>query len=95
VRWEEGVATPPSLKQINYSDWVLLMKVKLKAWGVWSTVESDSGDLQEDIMALHVLSSAMPLEIVSAVVSKDSTKEAWDVIKTLWVGADRVRASTT
>jgi hypothetical protein len=57
-------------------------------------VESGGGDLQEDMMALDVLSSAVPPEMVSAVVSKDSAKEAWDVIKTLRVGDDRVRAST-
>jgi hypothetical protein len=57
-------------------------------------VESGGGDLQEDMMALDVLSSAVPPEMVSAVASKDSAKEAWDVIKTLRVGDDRVKAST-
>jgi hypothetical protein len=45
-------------------------------------------------MALDVFSGAVPPEMVSAVVSNDSAKEAWDVIKTLRVGKDRVRAST-
>jgi hypothetical protein len=46
------------------------------------------------MMALDVLSSVIPLEMVSAVASKDTSKEAWDAIKTLRVGDDRVRAST-
>jgi hypothetical protein len=45
-------------------------------------------------MALDVLSSVVSLEMVSAVASKDTSKEAWDAIKTLHVGDDRVRAST-
>jgi hypothetical protein len=70
------------------------MKVKLKARGLWSMVQSGGGVLQEDMMALDVLSSAVPLEMVFAVASKDSAKEAWVVIKTLRVGEDHVRAST-
>jgi hypothetical protein len=46
------------------------------------------------MMALDVLCSAVPLEMVSTVASKNTTKEAWDAIKTLRVGDDRVRAST-
>jgi hypothetical protein len=33
--------------------------------------------------------------MASAVVRKDSAKEAWDVIKVMWVGDDGVRSSTT
>jgi hypothetical protein len=39
-------------------------------------------------MALDVLSCAVPPEMVSAVVSNDSAKEAWDVIKTFQVGEE-------
>ncbi|KAG8088555.1 hypothetical protein GUJ93_ZPchr0010g8470 [Zizania palustris] len=45
------------------------------------------------MMALDVLSSAVPPEMVSAVASKDTTREAWDVIKAMRVGDDRVCAS--
>jgi hypothetical protein len=33
------------------------MKVKFKTWDLWSVVEKGGGDLQEDMMALDVLSS--------------------------------------
>jgi hypothetical protein len=69
--------------------------VKLKAKGLWSVVESGGGDHQEDMMALDVLSSAVPPEMVSAVASKDMAKSAWETIKTLRVGDDRMRAATT
>ena len=45
-------------------------------------------------MALDILSSAVPLEMVAAVASKETAKEAWNTIKTMHVGDDRVRAST-
>jgi hypothetical protein len=81
-----GGSSYPTLTKTNYSDWVLLMKVKLKGRGLWSAVESGGGDHQEDMMALDVLSSAVPPEMVSAVASKN-------MVKTMRVGDDRVRAA--
>jgi hypothetical protein len=46
------------------------------------------------MMALDVLSTAVPPEMMSAVVSKDMAKEAWDAIKTMRVKDGRMRAST-
>jgi hypothetical protein len=93
IREVGGGSSYPTLTKTNYSDWVLLMKVKLKGRGLWSAVESGSGDHQEDMMALDVLSSAVPPEMVSAVASKDTAKSAWETIKTMRVGDDRVRAA--
>jgi hypothetical protein len=79
---------------MNYSDWALLMKVKLKARRLWAAVEKGGGGLQEDMTALDVLSSAVPVEIVYAVASRDSAKEAWDAIKAMRFGDDCVKSST-
>jgi hypothetical protein len=54
-------------------------------------VETGGGDHQEDMMALDVLSRAVPPEMVSAVASKDTAKVAWETIKTMRIGDDRVR----
>jgi hypothetical protein len=86
-----GGSSYPTLTKMNYSDWAQLMKVKLKARGLWSAVETGDGDHQEDMLALDLLSSAVPPEMVSAVVSKDTTKVAWETIKTMRIGDDRVR----
>jgi hypothetical protein len=56
------------------------MKVKLKARDLWSAVEFGSNDHQEDMMAM-------------VVASKDMDKAAWDTIKTMRVGDDRVKAA--
>jgi hypothetical protein len=69
------------------------MKVKLKARGLWPAVESGRGNHQEDMMALDVLSSTVPLEMVSVVASKDMAKSAWETIKTMRIGDDHVRAA--
>jgi hypothetical protein len=47
------------------------------------------------MLALDALSSAVPPEMVSAVASRDSTKEAREAIRVMRVSDDRVRASTT
>jgi hypothetical protein len=70
------------------------MMVKLKARGLWSAVDPGGGDDQEDMMALDVLSSAVPSEMVAAVASKASAKAAWDTIKTMRVGDERAQEST-
>jgi hypothetical protein len=57
-------------------------------------VEKGDKDPQEDMMALDFLSSAVPPEMVSVVVSRDTVKEAWEVIKVLQVDDDCRRAST-
>jgi hypothetical protein len=70
------------------------MMVKLKARGLWSVVDPGGGDDQEDMMALDVLSSAVPSEMVAAVASKASAKAAWDTIKTMRVGDECAQEST-
>jgi hypothetical protein len=69
------------------------MKVKLRAQGLWTVVEKGGGDVQEDMMALDALSSVVPPEMISAVASRGTAKEAWEAIMVMRVGDDRVRAS--
>jgi hypothetical protein len=43
------------------------------------------------MMVLDVLSSVVPLEMVSVMVSQATAKGAWDTIKVMRVGDDPVR----
>jgi hypothetical protein len=70
------------------------MKVKLKARGLWAAVEPGGGDLQDDMMALDVLSSAVPPEMVSVMACQATAKGAWNTIKVMRIGDDRVREET-
>lgn len=94
IREVGGGSSYSTLTKTNYSDWALLMKVKLKTRGLWAAVEPGGGDLQDDMMALDVLSSAVPPEMVSVVASQDTTKGVWDTIKVMRVGDDRIREVT-
>jgi hypothetical protein len=53
IREVGGGSSYPALTKTNYSDWVLLMKVKLKAQALWSIIADDSADQQEEMMAWY------------------------------------------
>jgi hypothetical protein len=80
----------PTLTKTNYSDWALLMKVKLRTRMLWDVIEHGA-DIHEEMMALDALCSAVPLEMVYSIAYKLTTKEAWKTIADLWVGDDRVK----
>jgi hypothetical protein len=90
-----GSTTYPTLTKTNYNDWALLMKVKMQACGLWEAVEIGDVDDRDDQMALDVICSATPPEMVSTLVVKPTAKEAWETLKTMRISDERVRKSTT
>jgi hypothetical protein len=91
IREVDGGTSYPALTKTNYSDWALLMKVKLKARTLWSIIEGSSADQQEDMMVFDALCGVVPPEILPMIAKKDMAKEAWDVIAIMRVGDDRVK----
>jgi hypothetical protein len=75
VREVDGGTAFPVLTKSNYIEWAMLMKVKLKARGLWVTVEKGEADPQEDMMALDALISAVPPEMVATVAEKKTDDE--------------------
>jgi hypothetical protein len=84
----------PALTKTNYSDWVLLMKVKLKAWTLWSVIEDGGAYQQEEMMALDAQCGVVPPEMVLMIAKKETAKEAWDAIVTMRIGDDHVKKAT-
>nr|CAH67708.1 H0512B01.3 [Oryza sativa] len=91
IREVGGAAAFPTLTRTNYTEWSLLMKVMLQARGLWDAVENGECDEQEDRMAMEAILRAVPSEMISLLATKDSAKDAWDAIKVMRVGVDRVR----
>jgi hypothetical protein len=81
----------PSLTKTNYSDWALLMKVKLKVRTLWSVIKDGGADQHEEKMALDALCGVVPPEMVLMIAKKEMANEAWDMIATMRVGNDRVK----
>jgi hypothetical protein len=94
VREVRGGTSYPVLTKTNYTDWARLMKVKLRARHLWRAIEVGDADPDDDIEALDAICNAVPPELATAITDKDTAKEAWDTIKTLRVGDDRVRKNT-
>jgi hypothetical protein len=84
-----------TLTKVNYSDWALLMKVKLKEHALSSVIEDGDVDQQEEMIALDALCGVVPSKMVPMIAKKEMAKEAWDAIATMRVGDDRVKKVMT
>jgi hypothetical protein len=91
VRDVTGGSQWPTLTRTNYADWAVLMRVQLQVHGLWEAVNEGDCDEHDDRAALSALLRAVPPELVRVLAAKDNAKAAWDTIKTLRVGAERVR----
>lgn len=93
---KEGVGLSyPMLARGNYTAWAIKMKVFMQAHGVWEAVEiKDSGSKVEeriDKIAMAAIYQGIPEDILLSISEKATAKEAWVAIKTMCLGADRVK----
>ncbi|XP_073368075.1 uncharacterized protein [Aegilops tauschii subsp. strangulata] len=96
LREATGSTSYPPLTRTNYAEWSLLMKVILQARGLWTVIEigpcpDDDADYRDDRLALEAILRAVPPEMLVTLAMKETAKEAWDSIKTIRLGVDRVR----
>ncbi|CAO2149348.1 unnamed protein product [Urochloa humidicola] len=66
------------------------MRVMLQAWGLWIAVSLGTDDYVEDQMALEVIAKPVPPEMTGTIAAKSSAKAAWDAIRLMNVGVERV-----
>jgi hypothetical protein len=89
-----GPVNYPILTKANYNQWSLLMKIKLEARGLWNAVDPGGAEFQVDQMALDAICSTVPPEMVTALVTKETAMEAWESIKVMCVGDERIRKAS-
>jgi hypothetical protein len=70
------------------------MQLKMQARHLWDAVEYDDVDYDDDRAALDAICSGVPGELIPILMAKNSAKEAWEAIKTLRIGDERVRKAT-
>jgi hypothetical protein len=56
-------------------------------------VETGDAEFTDDRLALEAILRAVPPEMLATLAVKKTAKEAWDTLKTLRLGAERVRES--
>jgi hypothetical protein len=52
------------------------MRIKLEARMLWGTVDPSDGEFQVDRMALDVICSTVPTEMITTLATKDSAMES-------------------
>ncbi|CAN6381799.1 unnamed protein product [Urochloa humidicola] len=82
----------PLLTKANYHEWSLVMKVPLEAMELWDAVEADCKECAKDRPALAAVLHAVPSEMKVELAVKKSVKEAWEAVKKMRVGDDRVKS---
>jgi len=86
-----GGAQYPMLTRTNYAEWVVLMKVMLKARRLWAAVTVGAADEEDDQSAMEAILKSVPAEYVVTLGAKNSAKEVWESLETMRLGGDRVR----
>ena len=72
---------------------MLVVQVRLEAQGWWVAIEPGVCDYHADREALGLILQAVPPEMLRTLAVKKTAKEAWDTLKTLRLGSERVRES--
>jgi hypothetical protein len=66
-------------------------RVNLQAAGLWEAVHYGNVEYHDDRHALAALLRAVLAEMQAGVANKESAREAWQAIRRIRVGADRVK----
>jgi hypothetical protein len=86
-----GPANWSLLTKTNYTEWALIMKIKLRARYLWEAIKPGDVTLQEDRMALDAITSAVPQEMLASLAVKATAAEAWEAVRSLRIGSEAVR----
>ena len=94
-----SVATQyPRYNRDNYTVWAAMMECALEGNKLWDAVDPGGDEFKkgapkyhQDRQALSAIYSVMPMDVMQHLISKKSAKEAWEALKTLNLGHDRVR----
>ena len=91
VREETGKHKYPLLTKTNFYSWAALMRLKLQARSLWEAVNVGTADFVDDRNALEAITLELPEELHGSMANKATAKAAWDEIKKMHLGVDRVR----
>ncbi|KAJ4749711.1 hypothetical protein LUZ62_084116, partial [Rhynchospora pubera] len=82
----------PMLNHENYGLWAIKMKIIMRSLCVWEAIDgSASVDEEKDHGAMAAISQAVPDDVMMAIAEKKTANEAWEAIKEMSIGEDRVK----
>ena len=82
----------PVLTRSNYQSWASHIQCNLEGLNLWDAIEKgEKAERRQDRLALGSMLRGVPTEMHSMLLNKKTAKEAWEAIKTMLLGADRVK----
>ena len=82
----------PMLTSDNYTEWSMLMQCNYEALEIWEVIDPGTNPKRaQDRQAMSALLRSVPKEMWQMLGRKTTVKEAWDAVKTMRIGADRVK----
>ena len=82
----------PMLTSDNYTKWSMLMQCNYEALEIWEVIEpGDKPKRAQDRQAMSALLRSVPKEMWQTLGGKKTVKDAWEAVKLMRVGADRVK----
>ena len=89
-----GLSYPMPTKT-NHTAWAQKMKVFMQEHGVWDAIQpkDPKAVLEEkaDKREMAIIYQGIPDDVLLALAEKKTSKEAWEAIKTLYQGSDKVK----
>jgi transposase InsO family protein len=83
----------PMLTRSNYAEWAMLLQCNFETLEIWDTIEPGGADVKRsrDRQAMAGILRSVPQEMWQLLGAKKNVKEAWQAVKSMRVGADRVK----
>jgi hypothetical protein len=82
------------LTKTNYSEWSMVIKVKMQVQHMWEAVWYSDADFTKAQRALEALLAAVPPEMAPTLADKETAKDACDAIADARIGSDLARRAT-
>lgn len=82
----------PMLTRTNYQEWSSHVQCNLEAMFLWNAITDDKIERRRDRLALGAMLRGVPTDMHPMLLNKKTVKEAWEAIKSMRLGADRMKA---
>ena len=82
------------LSKSNYQEWSAHVQCNLEAMYLWDAIEPEDPkkvERRRDRLALGAMMRGVPPEMHSLLLNKKTAKDAWEAIKSMRLGAERVK----
>jgi len=84
--------TWPVLTRSNYQNWASHIQCNLEGLNLWDAIEmGEKAERRQDRLALGSMLRGVPTAMHSMLPNKKTAKEAWEAIKTMRLGTDRLK----